>query len=85
MSDPKTKDDHIIDFIKAFAQYEYMMEPYKEGKRDLRKSYKDNDYLTADEIRQAIRAYRVIQQDINLDELQSMRELLTKQGIISGS
>lgn len=74
----KTKDDHIVDFITKFAQYEFAMEPYKEAKRDLRKSFKDNNLLTTDEMRQAVRAYRAIQNDIDLDELQNVHELLKK-------
>lgn len=74
--DKKTKEDHIIDFITKFAHYEYVMEPYKQGKRDLRNSYRDNKWLTTEDMQQAVRAYRAIQKDIDLDELQNFRNLL---------
>jgi len=74
-----TKDDYVINFIKAFAALEYAMEPFKESKRDLRASYKENKFLTGDEMRQAVRAYRAIQNDIDLDDLQAMHELLKRE------
>lgn len=80
--DTPTKEDHIINFIKAFHHYEQAMEPYKEGKRDLRNSYRDNDYLTTEEMQQAIRAFRFIQKDVDMDELQSFRDILRKKGVV---
>lgn len=74
----KTKDEYIVDFIEKFANYEYAMEPFKEGKRDLRKQFKDNNYLTAEEIRNAIRAYRLLQKDEDFDDIQKVGELLKK-------
>ena len=38
----KTKDEYIVDFIKAFKAVEDEMEPYKEHRRDLKKNYVDN-------------------------------------------
>jgi|AntRauTorcE11897_2_1112592.scaffolds.fasta_scaffold00227_24 hypothetical protein len=79
MSDTKTKEQHMIDFIKQFAQYEHAMEPYKEGKKDLRKSFKDNNYLTSADMAQAVRAYRSIEKGIDLNETQQIKETLEKE------
>lgn len=79
MSDEtKTKEEHIVEYITKLAQYEMAMEPYKDGIRDMRQEYKDNSYLTGDEMRQAVRAYRFIQKDVDLDDLQQIRDLLKK-------
>ena len=59
----KTKDDYIVDFIKAFKAVEDEMEPYKEHRRDLKKNYVDNGWLTKDELRFAVRAYRMLKAD----------------------
>lgn len=78
MSDGKTKEDYIVEFITKFAQYEIQMEPFKEAKRDLRKSYRDNNYLDTDEMRQAVRAYRAIQNDVDIEDFKNVHELLKK-------
>ena len=34
-----TKEDYVVEFIKAFKAIEDELEPYKEHKRDIRKNY----------------------------------------------
>ncbi len=58
MSDLTTQD-YVVEFIKALKAIEDEMEPYKEHKRDLRTNYAQNGWLTKDEMRQAVRAYRM--------------------------
>ena len=64
-----TKDEHIVNFIKSFVEIEQAMEPYKEQRKDLRQSYNENCWLTKEDMRMAVRAYRLVQQDANIDEL----------------
>ena len=40
----KTKQEFIVDFIKSFDANEQAMEPFKEHRKDLRKSYVDNGW-----------------------------------------
>ena len=40
MSEDLTKDDYVVEFIKALKAVEDEMEPYKEHKRDLRTMFK---------------------------------------------
>jgi len=67
MSDIAT-EDYVVEFIKAFKAVEEEMEPYKEHKRDLRKNYVQNGWLSKDEMRQAVQAYRMLKKgdDLNL-------------------
>ena len=58
MSEP-TKEDYVVEYIKALQAVEEEMEPFKEHKRDLRNNYAQNGWLTKDEMRQAVRAYRM--------------------------
>ena len=67
MSD-MTKEQYVVDFIKAFKAVEDEMEPYKEHKRDLRKNYVQNGWLTGNELRQAVRAYRMLEKDDDIDQ-----------------
>ena len=67
MSD-HTKEECVVEYIKAMAAIEEEMEPYKEHKRDLRKNYVQNGWLTAAEMRQAVRAFRMLKKDDDIDE-----------------
>lgn len=62
-----TKDEHIINFIKAFVAIEQEMEPLKEHLRDLRSSYADNDWLTKDDMRMAVKVYRMLKKGEELE------------------
>ena len=66
------KTEKVREFVQAFDAIEQEMEPYKDAKRDLRVNYKENEWLTADEMRLAIKAYRMLKKDEDLDELQEM-------------
>lgn len=77
MSD-KTKQEYVVEFIKAFDANEQAMEPFKDHRRDMRKNYVDNGWLSKEEIRYAIRAYRMISKDENFDELHTIYEKLVK-------
>ncbi len=67
MSD-HTKEEYVVEYIKALAAIEEEMEPYKEHKRDLRKNYVQNGWLTADEMRQAVRAFRMLKKDDDINQ-----------------
>ena len=70
MSDQdKTKEEYVVDFIKAFDENERAMEPFKEHRRDLRKNYVENGWLSKDEMKQAVRAYRMLQKDEDFSTL----------------
>jgi len=83
MSDlDKTKEEYVVDFIKAFDENERAMEPFKEHRRDLRKNYVENGWLTKDEMKQAVRAYRMLQKDEDFSTLQDIYDRLrTKLGV----
>jgi len=82
MSDITTKD-YVVEFIKAFKAVEDEMEPYKEHKRDLRKNYVQNGWLSKDELRQAVRAYRMLQKGDDITQFTEYFDQLNKN--ISGA
>ena len=71
----------ISNYIKAMAAIEDEMEPYKEHKRDLRKNYVQNGWLTGDELRQAVRAYRMLKKDDDINQFTDYFEKI-KSGIV---
>jgi hypothetical protein len=68
MSDERTKEEYVVEYIKALKAVEDEMEPYKEHKRDLRTNYAKNGWLTKDEMRQAVRAYRMLSKGDDINE-----------------
>lgn len=62
-----TKDEHIVNFIKAFTAIEHEMAPLKEHLRDLRTSYSENDWLSKEDMRMAVKVYRMLKQGDDLE------------------
>jgi hypothetical protein len=74
----KTKQEFIVDFIKSFDANEQAMEPFKEHRKDLRKSYVDNGWLSREEIRFAVKAYRMLKSDDDFDQFNEIYDKLAK-------
>ena len=64
-----TRDEHLINFIKSFATIEECIEPFKEQRKDLRESYRENNWLTTEDMRLTVKAYRLVQQDADMEQL----------------
>ena len=64
-----SKEEHIKNYLKDLAETEAAMEPFKEHKRDMRKSYIEEGYITKDEIWAAVKAYRMIKNEKDMDAL----------------
>ena len=60
---------YVKEYIRSLVAIEEAMEPYKEQKRDLRVEFKENGWLNTDEIRAAVKAYRLFRGQINIDEV----------------
>ena len=81
MSDQeRTKQEYAVEYIKSLKAVEEEMEPYLEHKRDLRKSYMENGWLNRQEIWAAVKAFRFIQKDGDMDQFTEMYEKLRKSG-----
>ena len=73
-----TKEEHITTYIKSLSQIEDEMEPYKEHKRDLKKNYLENGWLERDEISMAVKAYRLMKNNIDIEQLMDFYDRVTK-------
>ena len=78
MSDENTTNDYLIEYFKAFQAVELEMEPYKEHKKDLKKNYVENGWLSKQEISQGLRAYRMLKKGENIDEFTEIFDKLQK-------
>ena len=59
----------IINKAKVFNNIQDAMEPFKDQRRDLRSSYDENNWLSKEEMRTAVRAYRLLRQDADIEQL----------------
>ncbi len=73
-----TKENYIENYIKSMVALEEAIEPYKEQKRDLRKEYIENGWLSKDEIWSAVKAWRLIQNDADMEQLNDMYDYVKK-------
>jgi hypothetical protein len=71
------KKRYVKEYIRSLNAIEEAMEPYKEQKRDLRKEFRDNSWLNTDEIRAAVKAYRLFKGNFNIDEIVENFNLLS--------
>ncbi len=71
------KKRYVKEYVRSLNAIEEAMEPYKEQKRDLRKEFRENGWLNTDEIRAAVKAYRLYKGKYNIDEITDNFRLLT--------
>jgi len=77
--EPRSKEEHMADYIKSMKALEDAMEPYKEQKRELKTEYIDNGWLTKDDISLTVRAYRLLKNDVDIDALIDIYDNLRKE------
>jgi len=78
MNEQNEKELMIVEYIKSIKALEDAMEPFKDQRRELRKEYQDNGWLSREEIRVAVKAYRLMRSGDDLDDLYDMYSLLSK-------
>ena len=60
---------YVKEYIRSLVAIEECIEPYKEQKRVLRSEFRENGWLNTDEIRAAVKAYRLYKGKVNIDEV----------------
>lgn len=60
---------YVREYIRSLVAIEEAMEPYKDQKRDLRTEFRENGWLDTDEIRAAVKAYRLFKGKVNINEV----------------
>jgi hypothetical protein len=78
------KKQYVKEYIRSLKAIEDAMEPYKDQRRELRSEFKENGWLNTDEIRAAVKAYRLhtgtIEIDTILDNLNIIQGENSEQG-----
>ena len=78
--DAVTKEERILNYIKSIATLDEALEPFKQQKKDLKTNYVENGWLDKDEIKLATKAYRMIKDDTDWDQLTDLYEVV-KRGV----
>jgi hypothetical protein len=65
----KQKQQYVKEYIRSLKAIEDAMEPYKDQRRELRSEFKENGWLNTDEIRAAVKAYRLHTGTIEIDTI----------------
>jgi hypothetical protein len=76
------KEEKIVDYIKSIKELEDTMEPFKEQKRDLKKNYVENGWLTKEEISTAVKAFRLMKGEVDLDQMRDFFNLYERTKVI---
>jgi|LWDU01.1.fsa_nt_gi hypothetical protein len=77
MENNEQKMEYVINFIKSLATIEYQIEPFVEQKKDLKKEYVENGWLSKDDIKAALKAYQLLKSDIDFESLHEAYEKIS--------
>ena len=71
------KKQYVKEYIRSLSAIEECIEPYQEQKRELRSEFRENGWLNTDEIRAAVKAYRLYKGKFNIDEVVENFEMIS--------
>ena len=72
------KEKRITDYIKSMVIIEDSMEPFKEQRRALKGNYVENGWLSKEEISLAVKAYRMVKGDVDIEQLMDFYDHVSK-------
>ena len=73
------KKKHVVRLIKSFKAIDSAILPYQEQRKDLRREYIENEWLTNDEISLVKKAYNAVKTRVDLDDLSSFMEIVKEE------
>ena len=74
------KQQYVKEYIRSLKAIEDCIEPYQEQKRELRSEFRNNGWLNTDEIRAAVKAYRLFKGKVNIDEVVENFGIISDEG-----
>jgi hypothetical protein len=78
MEAPLSREEHLLNYVKSLDEVEKAIQPYKEHKRALKEHYLENDFLSKEELSLALRAYRMLKSEVDVDSLMEVFEQVKK-------
>ena len=77
------KSKIIAEYVESISVLDLQMEPFKEQRRELKKNYVENGFLSKDEISLIHKVMRIHKENISIDKLVSMfREVEKTAGVV---
>ena len=77
MAENEQKQQYVKEYIRSLKAIEECIEPYQEQKRELRAEFRNNGWLNTDEIRAAVKAYRLFKGKVNIDEVMENFQIIS--------
>jgi hypothetical protein len=71
-----TREEHIINYLKALNTIEQAIEPYREHKIALKKHYSDNSFLSREDQSRLLKAYRMAQKGEELEDFEEFINII---------
>lgn len=71
-----TREEHIINYLKALNTIEQAIEPYREHKLALKKHYADNSFLSREDQSRLLKAYRMAQKGEELEDFEEFLNII---------
>lgn len=76
MSESKSKNEHISDYIESLKAIEDCMEPYKEQKKELKEEYLEKKWLSKEDISLSVKALRLLKENVDIGALIDLYDVL---------
>lgn len=70
------KQEKFAEYIQSMAAIEDCMKPYREQRKELRKNFLENRWLSKDDISLAMKAFRMWEQQLDFDDFASIYEAI---------
>ena len=74
------KKRYVLEYIRSLVAIEEAIEPYKEQKRERRTEYREQGWLNTDEIRAAVKAYRLFKGKVDIEDVYDNFKMLSGEG-----
>lgn len=65
-----TREEHVINYIKALNTIEQAIQPYREHKIALKKHYADNNFLSREDQSLILKAFRMAEKQESVQDLE---------------
>ena len=72
------KKKHITNLIKSYKSIDSAILPFQEQRKELRKEYIENDWLSNEEISLVKKAYNAVKTRLDLEDLSSFMDIVKK-------
>tara|TARA_R110000851_G_scaffold331911_3_gene506902 strand:+ start:286 stop:552 length:267 start_codon:yes stop_codon:yes gene_type:complete len=70
----KEKRQKFAEYVQSIAAIEESMKPYRDQRKELRRNFVENRWLSREEASLAVKAYRMWEQQIDFEDLTAIYE-----------